>query len=58
MKRSKLNKEDVYQQFGWKPEDGDYIVHHVGRNKSKFQKQIEKIINRFKKTKPRKVSDD
>lgn len=25
MKREKINKEDVFEQYGWKPEDGDYI---------------------------------
>ncbi|MFA7361611.1 MAG: hypothetical protein WC139_11305 [Candidatus Kapaibacterium sp.] len=34
MKRGNLNKEDVYKNFGWKYEDGDYIVNRKTKEKN------------------------
>jgi len=34
LKRGNLNKEDVYKNFGWKYEDGDYIVNRKTKEKN------------------------
>ncbi len=50
MKREKINKEDVFEQYGWKPEDGDYLIHHHRPNNSKFKRFLRKISSFLKKS--------
>lgn len=47
MKRSSFNKDDVYQQFGWKYEDGDYDPKKIRSGKDQKDKHETKILDKI-----------
>lgn len=47
MRRSSFNKEDVYQQFGWKYEDGDYDPKKIRSGNDQYEEHEANILNKI-----------
>ena len=48
MKKSKIDKEIVYKNFGWKPDDGDYSVTKENEVKKSKDKTLNSFAKKFK----------
>ncbi|MFA7361639.1 MAG: hypothetical protein WC139_11450 [Candidatus Kapaibacterium sp.] len=56
MKKIKIDKENVYKNFGWKPGDGDYSVTKENEEKkskdkvlNNYARKLKSLINTIKK---------
>ena len=48
MKRNKIEKENVFKTFGWKPGDGDYSVKKEVKGKNSKNKSLNSYTEKLK----------